>query len=156
MMEAMMEAAMARGEPGPGERAERARRRRVAWLMGALALAGGVIGFTAARLERGGIEGNFNVLQIGALPPWFAILATLTFVGAVGIGSWFYWRGMDEVARRDHYRGAVWALNVYLLLYPSWFLLWRGGLVSEPSHRALFLITVATSMIVYLWSKWRN
>ncbi len=137
--------------PGAGERATRERSRRIWWIMGGMAAIGFVTGFATAFLEKD--EGGAFP---GALPPAFAIGAALVFVIAVVFGSWRYFRTIDEVERRNNYVGAIWGLNFYVVLYPVWFFLWKGGLVIEPMHEALFVATLVVTMIAYFWTKLRT
>ncbi|MBX9797578.1 hypothetical protein [Sphingomonas sp.] len=142
---------MDRNEPGAGERAARARTRRIWLIIGSLGGLGFVAGFATAMFEKD-TPGMFP----GALPPAFAIAMSIVLVVAILIGSWRYFVAIDEVERQNNYIASTWGLNFYLLAYPVWFLLWRGGLVAEPMHETLFLATVAVMMAVYLWTKFRN
>jgi len=39
--------------------------------------------------------------------------------------------------------------------YPTWFILWKGGLVSEPDALALFSTAYLVHITVYFWYKFR-
>ncbi len=140
---------MAEREIGPGERASRARSRRIMMTIGGLMLGGFVLGLIGALVENEAPSG------IGSFPPAFAIGAVLTYVLLIAGGSWRYFRSIDELERKNNYVGSIWGVNIYLTLYPSWYLLWKGGLVQEPVHEVLFVITVVATMAAYFWHKFR-
>ena len=149
----MMEAAMATSElPGPGEAAERARRRRMWWTLGAVAGAGMPVGFFAALLERGGDRGVMS----GTLPPWFAVTAAFVFVVAVGWGTWVRHRRMDELDRRDNLVAGSVGGNVVIGGYPVWFLLWKGQLVGAPDALWLFVASFIAALAAYAVLKYRQ
>ncbi len=131
---------------------ERERRQRVQRLIlfAALGLAGGIIGFTFAMYED-----KQAVWASGAIPPGIAIvLALVTLIATVG-GSWLYCRRMDEVELKDNLHGGAWAALVVMIGYPVWYLLWKGGLASEPSHIVMFLTLYGVTTAVYLYRKLR-
>ena len=64
-------------------------------------------------------------------------------------------RTTDEVERHNNLWGLGMGASAVMLVYPPWWMLWRGGLVGEPSHVALFLLLVAISTAFYLWKKFR-
>ncbi len=147
----MMAKTMVERDMGPGERAARQRSRRIMAILVVLALGGGVTGFIAAFMETPASDGG-----IGTFPPAFAIAAVITYVGLVGIGSWRYLRNIDEVERCNNHIAATWAANIYLVAYPSWYMLWKGGLAIEPVHEVLFVGIFAVMMIAYGWPKFRT
>lgn len=146
----MMGSVMAKAELGPGERAERARRRRLGWIVGALFAAGLVTGFLMARTE--GPEG---LLQ-AAMPTWLAVTLTGVYLSAVLIGSPLMLRHMDEHGRSEHLWFSAYGAGAFVIVYPAWFLLWKGRLVPEPHHLALFLTFYAGALIGYGVRFYRN
>ena len=150
----MTEAVMATPDRGigPGEAADRARRRRLWWLFATLFGAGLPIGFFAALLERGGDSGVMS----GTLPAWFAVVAAAVFVVAVGGGGWLWHRRMDELDRRDNLVAASAGGNLMLGGYPVWFVLWKGGLVGAPDALGLFVATFVVSLVTYAIIKYRQ
>lgn len=137
---------------GPGEAAERARRRRRLRIFGALFAAGLPVGFFAALLEQGGGKGFMQ----GTLPPWFAVLGSVVMLVAVGVGTWLRHRGMDELDRRDNLVAGAMGGNVVIGGYPLWFLLWKGGLVGPPDALWLFVATFLVSIATYGILKYRQ
>jgi hypothetical protein len=126
-----MKAAMA--ERGPGERAERARRSRKLLVGGVLAVSGFVPGLLV------GMTDTHTLLEGGTWSPAAAIGLAVGFLTAVGFGSWVLWRQTDEYHRAGQYKAVALAGAFYMIAYPVWFFLWKGGLAGEPLHWALFL-----------------
>jgi uncharacterized membrane protein YphA (DoxX/SURF4 family) len=142
---------MASDGVGAGERAGKARRKRILGIVAMLMIAGGVVGFLTAFFED---KSGAGFLQ-GTLPPWAAILCSAVLIVALTWGSWKFFQAVDEVELRDNYIGSTVALYFYMTAYPVWYLLWRGTLVPEPSHEWIFVGTGAVMMIAYLWKKLR-
>lgn len=141
---------MAGHELGPGERAARAKSRRIWAIFGVLFAGGAILGFVTSRVETQAADGG-----LGTLPPAFAIFGVALFLVLVTVGSLRYFKSIDEVEKRNNYVAACWALNLYLCLYPVWFFLWRGGLVVEPMQEVIYGLTMVTTIIVYGWMKFR-
>ncbi|MGC6399696.1 hypothetical protein ACNI3Q_03840 [Sphingomonas sp. FW199] len=135
--------------PGIGELAQRARQRRLRWIILALVTAGFFTGFLAARVEDEG--GGF----LDGIPPEFAIGFAVVWTLAICYGGWRYHKATDEVERANNRFAAVYAFNAYLTGYPVWFVLWKGGLVPEPDHRAIFVGLYVLMIVLYLWKKFR-
>ena len=142
---------MKRSEIGPGEAAARARQRRLLLNFGAIAAVGFVVGLTAAFVE----NKDLPIWAGGTMPGWFAVLAAVLTVGAVGIGSWLYHRNMDELERLDNYWAGTLGANALLGGYPVWLILWKGGLAPQPDALTLYLAVFAVVTVAYLWRKFR-
>ena len=143
------EGAMAKAEVSGGEAAERAtRRRRLMILSGPFAaglMLGGYVGFR-----------EFDILSGNAdWPPAVAIGLAAAFLLSVLGASLLLNRQMDEVERLNSYRASSIAGTFYFIAYPVWFLLWKGGLVPEPMHGALFLGFWAILIAAYLYYRYR-
>jgi FtsH-binding integral membrane protein len=133
-----------------GEARDRANNRRRLWLFSGLALAGGIVGFTFAMFEA-----KNDVALGGTIPPAVAIaLAVVTFVAMVW-GTVAYKRRIDEVVLRDNIYAGAWGAFTIFVGYPVWFLLWKGGLLPEPSHMAMYAILYVVTCAVYLFRKYR-
>lgn len=131
---------------GPGERAERARRRRFSLIVAGLLIVGGMMGAVLTAL---GPRGP------GMLPPGWAIAAAGLLIVAIPLGSWLFFRDIDEVELRANLEASAWGVNFYALVYPVWYILWKGGLVIEPIHEILFVATLIVLTAAYLWKKAR-
>jgi hypothetical protein len=91
----------------------------------------------------------------GRLPPWFAIGVAALYLAMMVAGTVAVRRTTDELERHNNLWGLGMGASAVMLIYPPWWMLWRGGLVGEPSHTALFLLLVAISTFFYLWKKYR-
>ena len=93
--------------------------------------AGAAIGFHVAS----------NDLDFGApWPPALSLGVAILYVVAILAGTVALSRVTDELERARAYKAAALAGAVYLVLYPVWFLLWKGGFAVEPIHWLLFAV----------------
>ncbi|MCW3848320.1 hypothetical protein OF829_13830 [Sphingomonas sp. LB-2] len=130
---------------GEGERAEAVRKRRTAILFAASMVVGVAMVVGTAIFKQGH----------GRIAPGWAIAFVGLYLLAV-FGSWrFACRVSDEVELRANVGALATGGTAYALVYPSWYFLWRGGLVPEPSHEALFVIAFVATMSAYLWKRFR-
>ncbi|WP_448657928.1 hypothetical protein ACPVPU_10690 [Sphingomonas sp. CJ99] len=136
--------------PGIGETAQKQRRRRIAWILAALIASGFAVGFLSARLEKP--DGGF----LEGIPAYWAIAASAIWLIAVCYGGWRLHKATDELERSTNRFASVIALNIYLVGYPVWFFLWKGALLPEPSHEAIFVVIYLTLILTYLWKKLRT
>ncbi|MGL4488817.1 MAG: PEP-CTERM sorting domain-containing protein [Rhizobiaceae bacterium] len=128
-----------------GEKNELKKRLRVWAGVATLAGAGAVVGFLVAIMETDGP--TFMARQLDPNTAiWLALATALVLI----FGSWFYWRNIDEVERNSNIVGTASGGGTLILCYPPWFLLWKGGLVPEPSHVAMFLIVCVSGALVFL------
>lgn len=134
-------------EPGEGERAEQTRSKRFWRTLAVLALAGAVIGALHSLLTGGDLSAG--------LPANWAIVLAAIWVGSLTIGSWYFHRMIDEVELRDNLWAGTVAVYAYCIAYPAWYFLWKGGVTPEPSHEALFIMTLLVMMAAYLAKKIR-
>ena len=138
------------GHVGDGERREAAMRRRRALTIGALVLVGGFSGFYVGLNEaRAFFDGG------SFWTPGVSLVLSALFIAAMIGGSILLQSSMDEVERDRSYKAAAAAGASFLLLYPLWFLLWKGGFVPEPIHWMLFLVFWATLALASLWYRFR-
>ena len=138
---------MAEGGRGAGEEMERAQRRRRRVIIGILFALGLVTGaYGGYRMA----ETDFDLAQ-----PWsptICLVLAAAYVAAMILGSIALDKHMDEVERQVHYKAAAVAGGVYAIVYPTWFLLWKGGFAGEPIHWALFIlfwVALAASTVYY-------
>ena len=75
----------------------------------------------------------------GTWPPAISIGTAIVYVIAIIAGSVALSRVTDEVERAQSYKAVALAGAGYMLAYPVWFLLWKGGVVAEPIHWVLFV-----------------
>jgi hypothetical protein len=121
---------------GEGERHESARRRKRWLIVGVLAVAGFVPG-----LYLGYNDGAaFAEGRSGVWSPTLCLGLIGLYLAAVIGGGILLSNVSDEVERQNSYKAASFAGMALMVVYPVWFLLWRGGFVSEPVHWMLFLL----------------
>lgn len=147
----MTEAAMVEGDRNLGTRREAAARNARLTIYGALGLAGGLVGYLFGFYETGDGPG----IAQGNIPAWLAIiLAIVTALALVG-GSYLAWRRMDEVEWQHNRVAAAVGAAVVMTGYPIWYLLWKGQLVSGPSHEAVFITLYLVTTAAYFYRKFR-
>ncbi|UZK64861.1 hypothetical protein [Sphingomonas sp. M1-B02] len=138
-------------ELGEGERAAKVRRRKIVGILfiaGALGgVGGGLMGFYRDQNDPG---------LIGPLPPVVAIVATAIMAVTIVVASWAYLRAVDEVERLTNYWSSMFTLYFFLVAYPAWYLLWKGGLVPEPRHEIIFVTVYLVMIAAYFWKKLRS
>jgi hypothetical protein len=117
----------------------------------ALGVAGFVPGLYLGWNDGAALAGS----RSGLWPPALvAVLAGLYLVAVIGGG--FLLRGVtDEVERQNAYKAASFAGMMLMLVYPIWFLLWRGGFVPEPIHWVLFVTFWLSLALASLWYRFR-
>ncbi|HEU0100150.1 MAG TPA: hypothetical protein VFQ67_15425 [Allosphingosinicella sp.] len=136
---------------GEGERRDLARRRKRWLILAAIAVLGGVPAFYA------GFQDGAAMAQSRPLtwsPTLAAVLAGLYLVVMVGGGLLMH--GVtDELERQRGYKAASVAGLTLMLVYPTWFLLWRGGFVAEPVHWMLFVLFWLSLALASLFYRFR-
>jgi hypothetical protein len=89
------------------------------------------------------------------LPPGFA-LALVLIIGVLLPAVSIYWHrhATDEVEADAYKVGALYALNVYMIGAPVWWLLWRGGLAPAPDGTIIYFGIVATMGVIWIRKKY--
>lgn len=135
---------------GEGEIKLRDKRRRLYVVLGALMAVGFVTGFGLAFAEEEGSD-----WLSGRIPAWVALLLAGVWLASMIVGKIWFFRNVDELEVRIN----VWAMaasgSAVLIGYPVWWLLWRGGMVEEPSAHIMFGALYAVAILAYLWKKYR-
>lgn len=136
---------------GEGERREAARRRKRWLIVAALALVGVVPGFYL------GYQDGAAMAQSRPLewPPALAAGLAGVYLLAVFGGGFLMSKVMDEVERQRGYKAVSFAGAALMVVYPTWFLLWRGGFVTEPVHWMLFALFWLSLALATLWYRFR-
>ena len=75
----------------------------------------------------------------GTWPPELSIGIAILYLAAMVVGSVALSKVTDEVERAQCYKAVALAGAGYFVIYPVWFLLWKGGVLIEPIHWALFI-----------------
>lgn len=127
------------------------RKRRINIVVGTLFCVGLVSGFLVGFFE----DENAGLASPNSIPPWLAMVSAIIFLLAATFGSWKLMKVSDELERTINTSATVMAGNVMLIGYPCWFVLWKGGIVTEPDAFWLFAAGVAASVLTYAWHKFR-
>lgn len=127
------------------------RKRRINIVVGTLFCIGLLSGFLVGFFE----DEQAGLLSANSIPPWLAAISAIVFVVATTFGSWKLMQVSDELERTIHTKTTVMAGNAMLIGYPTWFILWKGGIVPEPDALWLFLIGIGSSVLAYAWYKLR-
>jgi hypothetical protein len=135
-------------EKGEGEARERARLRRRHAIMAALLIPGFMIGVYVGKTDQGAfINGSGGVLW-----PALSIALAILYLAALVGGAFLLSSSIDEHEKYNSYKAVSAAGGFYVVAYPVWFLLWKGGFVVEPVHWILFIgfwLSLAVSSLYY-------
>ena len=145
----MAKASKLKGELS-GEALERSRRRRKYWIIGVLAGIGFVAGFTAGFTQ----PHRLFDPSLSWSPALTVSLAVAWLVAVIG-GGLLYGRHFDEFELANGYKAAAVGAGAYIVLYPVWLLLWKGGVLPEPMHFVIFLAFMAVTMVASLFYRVR-
>lgn len=128
-----------------GVAAERQRRRRY-WTLMALALAASVVI---------GLAGRVLGTPYGPIAPAAAIgLAAALLLLAI-VGNWVYFRSIDELEVASNLVGGYWGFYVFMVGWPLWHILWRGGLAPKPEMLPLYVTAGLIAVAGFLWKRLR-
>jgi hypothetical protein len=135
---------------GPGESLERRRRGRQTLILALLMMAGGATAWVLMDVQQDGAD-----LFRSPIPARVAIaLALLWLISIIG-GSLWYKRNIDEIEVAQQLWSIAAAGSIVLILYPAWYLLWRGQMLPEPNGHIMFGALYAVMIAAYLWKKFR-
>ena len=143
-----MRDSVARGE---GERHEASRRRRRWLIVAVLAVAGFVPGLYLGYNDGAALAES----RPAVWSPTLSIGLIGLYLAAVIGGGLLLRKVTDEVERQNGYKAASFAGMALMLVYPVWFLLWRGGFVPEPVHWMLFLLFWLSLALASLYYRFR-
>ena len=136
---------------GEGERRESARRRKRWLIFAVLAVIGFVPGLYVG-FQHGAAAAQSQPLVWS--PTVAALLAGLYLVAVAG-GGILMNSVMDEVERQRGYKAVSFAGAALMVVYPTWFLLWKGGFVPEPVHWMLFVLFWLSLALASLFYRFR-
>ena len=99
---------------------------------------------------------NPNAFSNDPISPTIAIILAVAIGVLLPILSW-YWhaRVVDEQEEAAYRTGALFAIYAFWFVAPSWWLLWRGGILPAPDGAALYMMTTFIALIVWFWKKYR-
>jgi membrane protein YdbS with pleckstrin-like domain len=124
-------------------------------IVAACGVVGGLIGLILA--ISGDLGGqDANIFSSGPISPAVAIGLAIVIGLLMPLVSW-YWhmRVIDEQESKAYRSGALLAIYAFWTVSPTWWLLWRGGILPAPDGIALYLMTTFIALIVWFYEKYR-
>jgi hypothetical protein len=128
-----------------GTVAERQRRRRYWTLMGLA---------TAAALVLG-VAGRILGTPYGPIDPAAAIGLAAALLLLMLVGNWVYFRNIDELEVASNLVGGFWGFYTFIIGWPLWHILWRGGLVPKPEMLPLYIAAALIAVVGFLWKRFQ-
>ena len=115
---------------------------------------GGISGLVLGVLEA---DGETALLMSNTpLPTGIAVGIAFVWLVIVPVIAWFWHtRAIDEQEASAYRDGGYYAAYAYLILAPTWWLLWRGGLVPEPDGVGIYFAFALIWTAVWFWKKYR-
>jgi hypothetical protein len=136
---------------GEGERRDSARRRKRWVIIVALAVAGFVPGLYLGYNDGAALAES----RPAVWTPMLSLGLIALYLAAI-IGGGFLLRSVtDEVERQNAAKAASFAGMALMVVYPVWFMLWKGGFVPEPVHWMLFILFWLSLALASLWYRFR-
>ena len=74
---------------------------------------------------------------------------------AVVIGKFALRGQLDEVEKLAKLKATNVGASLFLIGYPIWFLLWKGGFVPEPQHVVIYAVLLVVMLLASLFYKFR-
>jgi hypothetical protein len=97
----------------------------------------------------------FDLFVDSSLPPLVAIILAVFWGILMPALAWVWHnRAIDEQEASAYRDGGYYAAYAYLIGAPTWWLLWRGGLVPEPDGVAIFMLFTIIWSAVWYWKKY--
>jgi hypothetical protein len=85
----------------------------------------------------------------------FSIFFIISWLIVAPILTWvWYSRVIDEQESNAYRDGGNYAAHAYLFVVPSWWMLWRAGLVYEPNGIIIFFSFNIIWVAVWFWKKY--
>jgi hypothetical protein len=113
---------------------------------------GGVIGMA---LTLGG-GSPLDAFTNSPLPAWLAILIALPIAVLLPVICVYWHRhAVDEQEAAAYKLGALLGIYTYFIGAPTWWVLWRGGLLPAPDGIPIYLVTLTVTGVTWLWAKYR-
>ena len=119
-------------------------------MIAGLGLAGGAVGLVSGF---GFATGLFDTPSQTAR--WLAMALVASFVIAVGLGSWKYFRTVDEMEIDANLWAGLIGINYYAVLYMSWWALAFADVVPPVDGEAVFLTTMGVALVTFLIKRFR-
>ena len=98
----------------------------------------------------------FSAFSDAPLPPALAVGLALPIAVLLPLLCLYWHRWVaDEQDAAAYGKGALIGLYTYFIGAPTWWLLWRGGLLPAPDGILIYLAIITITGIIWLWAKYR-
>jgi hypothetical protein len=120
-----------------------------------LLLCGALGGAIGVALTLGGGT-PLDAFSNSPLPTWLAVLLAVPIAVLLPIICVYWHRhAVDEQESAAYKLGALFGIYTYFIGAPTWWLLWRGGLLPAPNGIAIYMVTLSVTGVIWLWAKYR-
>lgn len=110
---------------------------------------GGVIGMVLAIAT----DSDDTLYSNGTLAPLPSAIVVAAYCGLGSLMTWRWMTKADELELAANKSGALAGIYAYMLIAPSWWMLWRGGLMPAPDTMITFVIVITIYASAYLWRR---
>ena len=122
-------------------------------------IGGGIVGLTVSlnsALTASPDSDAIDLFVSSAIPPIAALFLAFIWGVIMPVISWvWHKRAIDEQEASAYRDGGYYAAYAFLMGAPTWWFLWRGGLVPEPNGVVIFLLFTFIWSAVWYWKKYR-
>lgn len=124
-------------------------------IMFGCAVLGGIMGIAMAIGEGPHMLKSGGMFSNEPLPPALALALAAVMGILLPIVSIFWHRSVVDELEADAYKtGALYAIYVYMIGAPVWWVLWRGGFAPEPNGIIIYFAVITTLGAVWLRKKY--
>lgn len=117
---------------------------------------GGIIGVILAVQAINSDELSLNSIINAPIPTLLALALAFFWAIIMPIICYYWYKNVDEQEMHAVRIGAYYSLYIYMIGAPTWWILWRGGLVPQPNGIIIYIITVYSFCGIWLWKKYRG
>lgn len=143
-------------DSGDLTRRERLNRNIIIGCMALGAVMGGMLAVTGNLDVTDRASGAPALFDDSPIPTIAALCIAFFWAVAMPVIAWFWHtRAIDEQEASAYRDGGYYSAYAYLILAPTWWLLWRGGLLPKPNGVAIFLAFTSIWTVVWFWKKYR-
>ncbi len=117
---------------------------------------GAAMGATLVATDGAITAGPSSIFNDDPLPMMIALMLALFWGVVMPLVAWvWHTRAIDEQEANAYRDGGYYAAYAYLIGAPTWWFLWRGGLLPEPDGIAIFMAFMLIWSAVWFWKKYR-
>ena len=119
-------------------------------------LLGAAIGATLVATDGSIPSDPQTIFSDSPLPLALAVLLAVFWGVIMPVIAWFWHtRAIDEQEANAYRDGGYYAAYANLMGAPTWWFLWRGGLLPEPNGTLIFCLFAIIWTAVWFWKKYR-